>query len=124
MKPDWMARTFTFSWLARYAAEFAHYRSTFEWLKAIGVVPNDVESMRTSQVQVKLDLDPERIEAGYLAAVAYEWDSWGESSPTDLIFALECELKDSPQRDAVATILLALGRAASEDRDGLAVAAA
>lgn len=117
----WEKRTYSFNWLARYASQFAHYRSVFEWLKAIGVVPNDVESVRPSQV--KLGLDPEAIEGGYLASAAYEWDSWGASSPTDFIMALECELSGSEQRDAIASILLALGRN-TEVTSGPAVSAA
>lgn len=123
MNSDWTKKTYDFNWLARKAAEYAPVMWTVDWLKAIGVIPTDVDAMKVSQV--RLELDPDAIEAGYLASVAFEWDSWGPSSPTDLMFALECELKGSPQRDAISDTLLALGRAATEDVNaGLALSAA
>jgi hypothetical protein len=88
--------------------QFARIQGIVPWLKAIGVIPNDVTSVKPSQV--KLELDPKAINGGYLASVAYEWDSWGESTPPDFIRALRCELKGSPERDTIANALLSLGR--------------
>lgn len=118
---DWTKRTYTFSALREWAEDFAHLDNTVAWLKAMGVIPSDVTHVKPKQV--KLELDPKAIEGGYLAAVAYEWDSWGPSSPLDLVAALRCELKGAPERDIIAGILTMLGKATTtEDTDVLAAA--
>ena len=105
MNSDWKTKTYSFSWLRDMADPDA--LSTFDWLKDIGVVPADVATMQV--VQVRLDIDPNHIPAGYLAASAYEWDTWGPSEPDDLLDALEVEIKGD-SRTFVALLLTALGR--------------
>lgn len=120
---DWNKRKYAFSQLSEWAEDFEHLDSCVEWLRVLGILPADVE--RVKPAQVRLELDPQGIDAGYLAAVASEWDSWGPSSPVDLMKALKCELKGSSQRDVIAAVLTALGKeVAREDEDGLALAAA
>lgn len=123
MNSDWTKRKYTFSRLREWAEDFDYMDSCFSWLKVLGIVPENVESVKPSQV--KMELDPQGIDAGYLASVAFEWDSWGPSSPVDLINALRCELKGSPERDIVSGVLTMLGKAvAREETDGLALSAA
>jgi hypothetical protein len=42
----------------------------------------------------RLNLQPDHIPAGYLAEVAYEWDTWGESTPPEFIEAFSAEVRD------------------------------
>lgn len=109
LKPEWMSRTYEFSELERYARQFSRMYGIVRWLRAIGVIPNDVALVKPTQV--RLELDPAAIEGGYLASVAFEWDSWGDSTPPDFIKALRCELRGAPERDGIAKTLFALGRA-------------
>ena len=95
MSVAWTKRTYSFDWLKDYARQFKQYTSIFEWLKVIGVIPNDVNSARVTQVRA--NLDPLSIEGGYLASCAYEWDSWGKSHPIDFMNALEYELVGAPE---------------------------
>lgn len=111
MTQEWTERTYEFSELERYAKEFSRVHGIVRWLRYIGVIPNDVAMVRASQV--KLQLDPKAIAGGYLASVAFEWDSWGDSTPPDFIRALRCELAGAPERDTIANTLVALGRAMS-----------
>lgn len=110
LKPEWMERTIEFEALERYAAQFARVHGIVLWLKIIGVIPNDVPAVKPSQV--RLELDPKAISAGYLASVAYEWDSWGDSTPPQFLAALRCELRGAPERDSISEALSSLGRAA------------
>lgn len=112
MNSDWEKKRYRFAVLERIAQMTGPYTSIVAWLKDLYIIPREVESMRVAQV--KLDLDPLNIEAGYLAAVAFEWDSWGASHPEDFIDALRCELRGSGERDTVSAILLALGRVSTE----------
>ena len=112
-KPEWTKRTYEFQWLERYAELLPRTHGIVKWLKYIGVIPNDVVHVRPSQV--KLELDPKAINGGYLASVAFEWDSWGDSTPPDFIRALRCELSGSSNRDAISNTLLALGRSLRQE---------
>jgi hypothetical protein len=79
----------------------------FGFLKNIGVIPWDVLTM--PRAKVRLNIDPSHVPAGYLASCAYEWDSWGDSQPTDFVNALDAELHPE-RRDFIAAILTSLGR--------------
>lgn len=79
----------------------------FEFLREVGAVPEDVRSIASEKV--RLSLDPEAVPAGYLAAAAYEWDTWGPSHPSDFIEAMENELLPH-RRDYIASLLTELGR--------------
>lgn len=79
----------------------------FAFLKNIGVVPWTVAS--TPLAKVRLNIDPSSIPADYLASCAYEWDTWGESQPSDFIRAMDAELNPD-KRDFIAAILTSLGR--------------
>lgn len=117
MTSDWTKKLYRFSMLKHIAEMTGPYTSVVAWLKDINVIPADVTYVKPTQV--KNELDPLNIDAGYLASVAYEWDSWGPSHPEDFMDALACELKGSAQRDAVSAILVALGRA-TEGTDAVA----
>ena len=81
--------------------------SSFDWLKAVGLVPEDVSRMDIRQVLT--DLDPDNISVAYLAAAAYEWDTWGEASPVDFVKAIAAETRGA-KRDLITETLMALGR--------------
>lgn len=82
--------------------------SAFEWLQKTGLVPDNVTKMRVRQVLT--DLDPEAVSVEYLAAAAYEWDSWGPASPVEFVKAIGAETRGSSQRDLIMETLTTLGR--------------
>lgn len=99
--------TTTLSNLRREAFAHRHMDSAFEWLKRIGLVPEGVERMNIRQALT--DLDPDNISVAYLAAAAYEWDTWGTASPVDFVKAIGYETRGA-QRDLIVETLQALGR--------------
>jgi hypothetical protein len=114
-KQDWRRLTYSLRSLREKAAAARGYRSAASWLRSIGVIPDEVLHVRPRQPILNLDAD--KVEAGYLAAVAFEWDSWGPASPLQFIDALEYETAGTGKRDAIAEILTQLGRATEEDVD-------
>lgn len=112
---DWTKQTYRFRWLESKASEYDWMTSVVDWFKGIGLIPASVTYRKPENV--RLGLDPERIEAGYLAACAYEWDSWGPSSPVDFVNAIRCELRGTEQRDLIAGLLTLLGREQEEAVD-------
>lgn len=82
-----------------------HMTSAFEWLKVIGLVPEGVARMDVRQV---VELDPDSVPVSYIAASAFEWDTWGESSPVDFIKAISAEARGA-KRDLIIETLTALG---------------
>lgn len=110
---DWAEATTTLSNLRRSAFKHREMTSTLDWLKAIGLVPEGVNYLPGVR-HVKLDMDPNAIPVGYLAATAHEWDAWGPSSPTDLVKALAKETRGDTSRDLISETLTALGRSMAE----------
>lgn len=105
---DWQEHSVSLSSIKRQARELEPWEwGVFGFLQNIGVVPWSVKSVAASKV--RLNIDPENVPAGYLASVAYEWDSWGKSQPSEFISMLEAEL-DPNKRDFVSAILTGLGR--------------
>lgn len=117
-KQDWHSRTFALSWLRErqnVKVPGARDFEVFEWLQAIGVVPADVDTVKYGRVNPILNLNANAIGAFYLAAVAFEWDTWGPSTPTEFLDALQMETAGNNRRDTVAETLSALGRAIAEE---------
>ena len=109
-----MANTATHDWgtttmrdLRRLARPHSDMNSIFEWLKAVGLVPQDVKRMDIRQVLT--DLDPENISVKYIAAAAYEWDTWGPSTPDQFLKAISAECRGA-KRDLIVETLMSLGR--------------
>ena len=71
------------------------------------MVPSEVLTM--PREKVKLAVSPDAIPTGYLASVAYEWDTWGASYPIEFVDALAAEL-DPKRREFISTLLTTLGR--------------
>jgi hypothetical protein len=69
-------------------------------LKAVQVIPYDVVHISAPDY-VNTNLNPDGIPAGYLAALAYEWDKDGASSALEFVDSLRPELRGSPEREAV-----------------------
>lgn len=93
--------------LLRRLAEASERQSAFEFLKDVGVVPEHVSG--ASPVNVKTSFNPREVPGGYLASAAFEWDSWGPSTPVDFIEVIQAEL-DPEKREYIANLLTALGR--------------
>ena len=102
-----MTGTTTMKFLKASAFWNRNMTSAVEWLKRVGLIPADVENVKPRQALT--DLDPEAVRLDYLAAVAFEWDTWGPASPVDLVKALEAETRGA-RRDLITETLLSLGR--------------
>lgn len=108
MATDWKMRTVSLSELRRDAEVIGEWDwGILGFLRNIGVVPWDVRISLPESV--RLNVNPDAIPVGYLASMAYEWDTWGPSQPSDFLDALECELVPQ-RRDFIARVLTALGR--------------
>ncbi len=114
----WQEQTYSYEWLERQALSSNHIGSMIQWLRILTVMPATVGWRRGARV-VQTNLDPNRIPAGYLAELAYEWDmDMGDrfdyltphDTPRDFISALGFELKGSSKKAAVQSILDGLGR--------------
>ena len=127
-KQDWTSETFSLAWLRERRFDFDPLSESpvFEWLKSIGAVPasvhatghaliEDGHASRYSQNQPVLNLDGDAIPARYLALTAGEWDTWGKSTPTQFLDAIELETAGHTKRDTVYETLWALGRAIAEE---------
>lgn len=101
---DW--GTTTLQDLRRLAQPHSDMTSSFEWLKKVGLIPDNVTRMDVRQVLT--DLDPDNISVKYIAAAAFEWDQWGPASPDDFVKAIACETRGA-NRDLVMETLMALG---------------
>jgi hypothetical protein len=64
-----------------------------------------------------MNLDPETINVGYLAAWAYDWDKDGPSTAPEALDALSFELRGSKQKDAVGDLLSRLGKRPNDESD-------
>lgn len=102
----------TLDYLRTKAFEYRHMDSAFEWLRTIGLVPEGVTRMNIRQVLT--ELDPEKVSVSYIAASAYEWDTWGPASPVDFIKAISAEAKGA-QGDLILSVLRSLGREQREE---------
>jgi len=73
------------------------------WLKKIGVIPIAVRKYpRASDRLVERD----NIPAGYLAGMAYEWDSWGGGATArQFVSALEFQIRGSRKQKAAESAL-------------------
>lgn len=112
-RPAWQRKNYSLSSLRGKQRVGHHKESVFAWLKEIGVVPADVA--KVWQSNVRPNLDPERIDGHYLASSAFEWDTWGPSSPKDFLDALELETAGCTRRDFVADTLYMLGQIGQEE---------
>lgn len=97
---DWRDEIWTFDQINQFAAVRGELSSAMAFLHSIQAVPYEVAKMPAPDYIIT-NLDPKGIRAGYLAALASEWDKDGPSSPKDFVDSLRPELMGSPQRDAV-----------------------
>lgn len=102
----------TLDYLRTKAFEYRHMDSAFEWLRTIGLVPEGVTRMNIRQVLT--ELDPERVSVSYIAASAYEWDTWGPASPVDFMRAIAFEARGA-KRDLIVETLMSLGREMAQE---------
>jgi hypothetical protein len=100
MRSEWESKIFSYTWLKEKANDSPGMM--MDWLVRIGVVPRGTKWKRTNRI-VNTSLKPSGIPAGYLAEVAYEWDSWGGGSTSrQFIQALSFEMAGS-EKKAIAT---------------------
>jgi hypothetical protein len=87
--------------------------SIVAWLKALDIIPQDVQRMSIEDPIV--GLNPDRVPVRYLGSVAFEWDSWGPSTPTQFLDALVAETAGTRQRDIIVATLTSLGQSVAEE---------
>jgi hypothetical protein len=102
MNSDWAQRRFTFNDLKQFAAVRGNMERAVDFLKAAQVIPYDVVHISAPDY-VNTNLNPDAIPAGYLAALAYEWDKDGpiDDSALEFVESLRPELRGFPEREAV-----------------------
>lgn len=106
---DWQQKIYTFSELRQFAYVRQDMSRAVDFLKAMQVIPYTVERVPAPDY-IKTNLDPEQIPAGYLAALAYEWDSDGPSTPLEFIDSLRPEMMGTAERDNVREQLEMVGK--------------
>lgn len=115
---DWTKETYSFDYLLDKAREWdwgieltGDYENVtmIHFLKWTGVVPGSVEWKRKNSLP-RTALDQKAIPAGYLAEVAYDWDSDGFSLAEDFVRALEFEVSGTSQNRMVSEVMEDLGR--------------
>lgn len=111
---DWQARTCTLDWL-RDRQDQGRFIAVVPWLRSIGLVPEDAIVYLSRAKMVRLALDDKKIDVGYLASCAREWDGWGPSRPRDFLNAIELETAGSLRKDTITETLSALGRSNAGD---------
>jgi hypothetical protein len=73
------------------------------WLKRIGVIPAAVRKFPRASDRL---VDPNGIPAGYLAGMAYEWDSWGGGATSmQFVSALEFQVRGTKKQKAAESAL-------------------
>jgi len=99
---NWASVTFTYDFLKSKAGTMQ--MDLIKWLKDIGVVPAPVSKLNAPKVIRKLSKDA--IPAGYVASMAYEWESYGGgATPEQFIKALAFDIKDSQESRVVEEVL-------------------
>jgi hypothetical protein len=92
---DWERQTFTFDFLKK-AGVNDQPQDMVGWLKRIEVIPAGVRKFPRMQERL---VEKDAIPAGYLAAMAYEWDSWGGGATTrQFLSALEFQVRGSKKQ--------------------------
>lgn len=104
---DWKDKTWAYNWLKSMANN--NRMSIVEWLRSIGVIPEDVRWKR-APMSVYNGLDPNGISAKALAELAYEFDKEGEATPREYMTWLEYEIKGHPRREQFMAVLSTLGK--------------
>lgn len=101
MRSEWETATFTFEFLKGKTND--QPTDMVGWLKRIGVIPMGVRKFpRASDRLVARDSIP----AGYLAGMAYEWDSWGGGATSkQFVSALEFQVRGTKKQQAAESAL-------------------
>lgn len=103
----WENQTIALATLRDFSAEWTVPISALEWLKKVGLIPQDVEWTRRN-ANPKTNMDANRIPLVYLAECAIEWDLDGLTLPSDFVDAISYETTGA-RRDNIASILGSLG---------------
>lgn len=97
---DWTKELWPFDHINQFAQVRTDTTSAVDFLKSIQVIPADVVHVPAPDY-VNTNLNPDGIPAGYLAALAYDWDKDGPSRPFEFVDSLRPELRGSPEREVV-----------------------
>lgn len=105
----WKDQPYSVDWLYNHVFEYDRPMKIMDWLRIIGVVPNDAVFTRKNSL-TKTALDPLAIKGSYLAELANDWDADGESTIREFLESLEFEIAGSAKNRNVAEVLGDLGR--------------
>ena len=112
MKSEWQTKTYSYSHLKARASEYPE-TSILDFLQKEGIIPQVVGTLHVPKA-VNTNLKPDKIPAGYLADLAYEWDMYGTSTPAEFMQALAFEVAGTPEKENTASNLVRLGRKLEE----------
>lgn len=105
----WKDQPYSLDWLYNHIFSYDRPMKIIDWLRIIGVIPNDVIWTRRNSL-TKTSLDANAIKGGYLAELAYEWDEDGETTIKEFLESLEYEVAGHPKNRNVAEVMGELGR--------------
>lgn len=105
----WQERIYSLDWLYNHIFDYDRPMLIMDWLRIIGVVPNDAHFTRKNSL-TKTALDPFALKGGYLAELANDWDVDGETTVREFLDSIEYEIAGSPKNRNVAGVLGDLGR--------------
>lgn len=105
MENSWTKRIVTYDWLKE-MADLVNPEplSMVVWLQIIGVIPFSVNWKRGNRVP-NTSLDPNNIQAGYLAEVAFDFDQIGHATPTEFLNWLSFEVAGTPENESMKRVL-------------------
>jgi len=114
---DWQTATVSLDWLTEAASSetASGYDRAFEWLKAIGLVPIEISSVRLPGGLKVKSYPYDAIPVRYLAASACEWDSWGRSDPFSFVDNISVECAGTPEHESTVGYLSSLGHDEDEE---------
>ena len=78
--------------------------SAFDFLKYAGVVPMNMAWTRKNAIP-RTNLNPDALPSGYLAEVAFEWDSDGTTSAGEFLDMLEFEVRGTPSNKRLSEVM-------------------
>lgn len=117
---EWQKQTTTFDHLKKKSKGFPAAMSMLTWLRLIGVIPLTVEWRRGNRLP-NTNLNPDAIQAGYLAELAVDWDKDGRTTPADFLEALSFEISGTRNKQELNKVLSELAEGSSSWRNSYSV---
>lgn len=104
MSLEWTKRIVDFDVLEEVAQRHTEPVSMVEWLRDMECIPEGVNWKRGNRVP-NTSLDRTNVTAGYLAEVAFDFDTEGIASPREFFDWLRFEVAGTPENDSMKRVL-------------------